>query len=109
MLCEMTTMANNEYCVIFAGWNDIGYSFLIGGDGKVYEGRGWGIEGGHTCCTYYNRIGHAIAFVGNYVSVLPSTNMRNVAKKLIECGVKRVGTNNSLSSKMVSDMWFPMG
>ncbi|KAH9512608.1 Peptidoglycan-recognition protein SC1a [Bulinus truncatus] len=23
------------------GWNDIGYSFLVGGDGSVFEGRGW--------------------------------------------------------------------
>ena len=30
------------------GWSDIGYSFLIGGDGRVYEGRGWGRVGAHT-------------------------------------------------------------
>jgi hypothetical protein len=30
-----------QYC-------DIGYSFLIGGDGNVYEGRGWDRLGAHT-------------------------------------------------------------
>jgi hypothetical protein len=30
-----------QYC-------DIGYSFLIGGDGNVYEGRGWDRVGSHT-------------------------------------------------------------
>ena len=30
------------------GWSDIGYSFLVGGDGKVYEGRGWNHVGAHT-------------------------------------------------------------
>ena len=30
------------------GWNDIGYSFLVGGDGKVYEGRGWNHVRAHT-------------------------------------------------------------
>ena len=36
-------MANTieKYC-------DIAYSFLIGGDGKVYEGRGWDEIGAHT-------------------------------------------------------------
>ena len=29
-------------------WCDVGYSFLIGGDGKVYEGRGWDEIGAHT-------------------------------------------------------------
>lgn len=29
------------------GWWDIGYNFLIGGDGNVYEGRGWGVVGAH--------------------------------------------------------------
>ena len=24
-------------------WDDIGYSFLIGVDGRVYEGRGWNV------------------------------------------------------------------
>ncbi len=27
---------------------DIGYNFLIGGDGNVYEGRGWDRQGSHT-------------------------------------------------------------
>lgn len=29
-------------------WDDIGYNFLIGGDGAVYEGRGWLQQGAHT-------------------------------------------------------------
>ncbi|RWS18382.1 peptidoglycan recognition protein 2 precursor-like protein, partial [Leptotrombidium deliense] len=30
------------------GWDDIGYNWLIGGDGNVYEGRNWDKEGAHT-------------------------------------------------------------
>ena len=26
-------------------WSDIGYNFLVGEDGRVYEGRGWDNEG----------------------------------------------------------------
>lgn len=32
----------------FVGWSDIGYSFVIGEDGNVYEGRGWDTVGAHT-------------------------------------------------------------
>ena len=79
-------------CILVTGWFDIAYSFMIGGDENVYEGRGWGKEGGLTCCPYYNRISHSIAFVGNYTSALPSRNMLHLAKRLIECGVIKVGT-----------------
>ncbi|RWS18622.1 peptidoglycan recognition protein-like protein [Leptotrombidium deliense] len=67
-------------------WGDIGYSFLIGGDGKVYEGRGWGVEGAHTLG--YNRNGIGISFIGDFTNVTPSNNMLNAAKALIACGVK---------------------
>ena len=29
------------------GWSDIGYSFLVGEDGNIYEGRGWSKVGAH--------------------------------------------------------------
>ena len=56
----------------------------------MYEGRGWGVEGGHTCCLYYNRIGHAIAFIGDYTTTSPTAAMLNTAQNLIQCGVDRV-------------------
>lgn len=40
-------------------------SFLIGDDGVVYEGTGWGVAGAHTYG--YNRNSTGIAFIGNYV------------------------------------------
>ena len=36
------------------GWDDIGYNFMIGGDGAVYEGRGWDSQGAHTKGILYN-------------------------------------------------------
>ena len=43
-------------------WDDIGYSFLIGGDGSVWEGRGYDVTGAHTegC----NMVGYGVAFLG---------------------------------------------
>ena len=34
--------------LFITGWDDIGYSFMIGGDGSVFEGRGWDRVGAHT-------------------------------------------------------------
>lgn len=71
-----------------AGWSDIGYSFLVGGDGRVYEGRGWGTVGAHT--RGYNSNGIAISFVGNFMTQKPNQAMLNAAQKLIACGIKMV-------------------
>jgi len=46
-------------------------SFLIGNDGVVYEGTGWGVRGAHTYG--YNANGTGIAFIGNYQGELSST------------------------------------
>ncbi|XP_069364814.1 peptidoglycan recognition protein-like isoform X1 [Maniola hyperantus] len=43
---------------------DIPYNFLIGNDGRVYEGRGWNIEGAHTFG--YNRCSLGVGFIGDY-------------------------------------------
>ncbi len=39
-------------------------SFLISGDGVVYEGRGWGVVGAHAKEHNFNSVG--IAFMGNF-------------------------------------------
>ena len=44
-------------------WADIGYNFLIGSDGKVYEGRGWDRTGAHARGHNSNSIG--IAYIGD--------------------------------------------
>ncbi|XP_065309104.2 peptidoglycan-recognition protein SC2-like [Dermacentor albipictus] len=67
-------------------WPDISYNFLVGGDGLIYEGRGFGREGAHTLG--YNRVGIAISFVGDFNRAKPSQKMLLAAKKLISCGVK---------------------
>ncbi|KAH8387295.1 hypothetical protein KR093_006097, partial [Drosophila rubida] len=64
---------------------DIGYNFLIGNDGIVYEGTGWGVRGAHTYG--YNMNGTGIAFIGNYVNKLPSEAALTACKKLLACGV----------------------
>ncbi|GLV33906.1 Peptidoglycan recognition protein LE [Carabus blaptoides fortunei] len=65
-------------------WADISYNFLIGSDGNVYEGRGWGIQGAHTLG--YNQRSLCIAFVGCFMDHLPPVKALNAAKALIQSG-----------------------
>ena len=53
------------------GWADIGYHFIIGRDGKIYEGRSSHIQGAHTGGHNENNLG--ISMAGDYVSRLPSS------------------------------------
>jgi hypothetical protein len=45
------------------GWADIGYSFLVDDEGNIYEGRGWGVAGGHT--EGWNSRSHAVCAILN--------------------------------------------
>ncbi|KAK2579295.1 hypothetical protein KPH14_008253 [Odynerus spinipes] len=67
------------------GWHDIGFSFLIGGDGNIYEGTGWTKEGAHTYG--YNKKSLGIAFIGNFEEKDASQKMLDAAHKLIRCGI----------------------
>ncbi|XP_035232037.1 peptidoglycan recognition protein-like isoform X2 [Stegodyphus dumicola] len=69
------------------GWWDIAYSFLIGGDGRVYVGVGWHNAGEHTI--NYNTISIGVAFMGNFSSIAPSEQMIAAGKYLIDCGIEK--------------------
>lgn len=64
---------------------DIAYNFLVGCDGVVYEGRGWGVEGAHTYG--YNRRSVGISFVGCFMQELPPRSSLDVLKVLIQKGI----------------------
>ncbi|XP_026180252.1 peptidoglycan recognition protein 6 isoform X2 [Mastacembelus armatus] len=68
------------------GWDDIGYSFVAGSDGYIYEGRGWCWRGAHTLG--HNSIGYGVSFIGDYVTNLPSQHsMGLVRDQLASCAV----------------------
>ena len=66
---------------------DIGYNFLIGGDGAVYEGLGWFKEGAHTY--RYNRRSIGIGFIGNFVDSKPPQKQLVAARILIDEGLSK--------------------
>ncbi|MES1923634.1 hypothetical protein MHBO_005248, partial [Bonamia ostreae] len=51
------------------------YSFLIGNDGNIYEGRGWNRVGAHTLD--FNKVSLAASFIGNFTKQLPSAAALN--------------------------------
>ncbi|KAI4471994.1 peptidoglycan recognition protein [Holotrichia oblita] len=67
-------------------WDDIAYSFLVGCDGNVYEGRGWTAVGAHTYS--FNKYAIGISFIGCFVNKLPPKMALLNAKQLIAYGVK---------------------
>ncbi|KAH9512611.1 peptidoglycan recognition protein 1 [Bulinus truncatus] len=69
------------------GWNDVGYSFLVGGDGSVFEGRGWDKVGAHT--QGYNSVGYAICFIGNFMNKFPTDVQIQAVQQLVSCSVER--------------------
>lgn len=68
-------------------WNDIGYTFAIGGDGRVYEGRGWGTVGAHA--PNYNNKSVGITLIGDWTVQLPPEEQLATAHKLIAFGVRQ--------------------
>ncbi|XP_075042486.1 peptidoglycan-recognition protein SC2-like [Mixophyes fleayi] len=68
-------------------WCDVGYNFLVGNDGNVYEGVGWTTVGAHARGSNSKSIG--ISFIGNYMNNLPSPAAINAAQRLISCGVSK--------------------
>ena len=67
---------------------DIGYNYLVGSDGRAYEGRGWGYEGAHT--PGHNRDAIAISAIGKYQNATPNLAVRQAIANLIDCALKEV-------------------
>lgn len=65
-------------------FEDIGYNFLVGGDGNAYEGIGWKKQGAHT---YRHNKSICIAFIGDFSKQKPTDGQLEAAQKLIQIGV----------------------
>ncbi|XP_038118223.1 peptidoglycan-recognition protein LC isoform X4 [Culex quinquefasciatus] len=67
-------------------YGDIGYNFLIGGDGNVYEGRGWLKVGAFL--RGQNSKSEGIAFIGDYRHIKPSKAQMDMLDALLANGTK---------------------
>ncbi|KAF6293434.1 peptidoglycan recognition protein 4 [Rhinolophus ferrumequinum] len=66
---------------------DIGYNFLVGQDGAIYEGVGWNVQGSHT--PGYNDIALGLAFMGTFSEKPPNAAALEAAQALIQCAVDK--------------------
>ncbi|CRK88995.1 CLUMA_CG002543, isoform A [Clunio marinus] len=68
------------------GWNDIGYSFAVGGDGRIYHGRGYNVIGAHS--PRYNDKSIGICLIGDWTIEKPPQAMLSATKRFIELSVE---------------------
>ncbi|XP_024864215.1 N-acetylmuramoyl-L-alanine amidase isoform X2 [Kryptolebias marmoratus] len=88
--CSRDMRAMQRFHQEHRGWSDIGYSFVVGSDGYVYEGRGWNRLGTHT--RGHNAIGYGVSIIGNYTATLPSRHAMNLIRhQLVRCAVDGKG------------------
>lgn len=91
---ECTTQSACTYRVRFIqdrhigaeNYGDIGYNFLIGGDGNVYEGRGWLKVGAFL--RGQNSKSEGIAFIGDYRHITPTKAQMEVLDALLANGTR---------------------
>ncbi|XP_026319366.1 peptidoglycan-recognition protein SC2-like [Hyposmocoma kahamanoa] len=67
------------------GWADIGYNFCVGGNGQVFEGRGWTTQGAHAPAVNNRSIG--ICLIGTFTSVNPPAAQLSATQNLISMGM----------------------
>lgn len=75
-----------DYHIETKEFDDIGYNFLIGGDGSVYVGRGWDLKGAHS--RLFNQRSICVAFIGNFCKNSPPQRSLIAAQQLMEAGVE---------------------
>lgn len=59
-----------DFHVNVNGWDDIGYNWLVDGEGVIYEGRGSGTQGAHFSCMNNQTTG--ICMIGNFENSTPT-------------------------------------
>ncbi|KAL8164610.1 UNVERIFIED_CONTAM: hypothetical protein K2H54_054362 [Gekko kuhli] len=85
--CAADMRAMQRFHQVVRGWDDIGYSFVVGGDGYIYQGRGWQWVGAHTLG--HNRKGYGVSFIGDYMKALPEPFALELVKgNFVRCAVR---------------------
>ncbi|XP_075164268.1 peptidoglycan-recognition protein LC-like isoform X4 [Haematobia irritans] len=84
--CTFTVRNTQTFNIESQQQDDIIYNFLIGGDGNVYEGRGWNYRG--STIKGYNDDSISLAYIGSFKKQKPSDKQLKVTKLLLEEGVR---------------------
>ena len=70
-----------DFHVAINGWDDIGYNWLIDGNGIIYEGRGSGTQGAHFSCMNSETTG--LCMIGNFENSTPTTTAITSLENLV--------------------------
>ncbi|CAD6211811.1 GSCOCT00003844001.2-RA-CDS [Cotesia congregata] len=84
-ICQAKVRNFQNFHMDVKEWDDIGYNFLIGEDGNVYEGRGSGIKGAHFPA--YNARSLGICFIGTFDKKIPAPAALKTAKAFLSHAV----------------------
>ncbi|XP_065715332.1 N-acetylmuramoyl-L-alanine amidase [Patagioenas fasciata] len=85
--CARAMRAMQRFHQDTRGWDDIGYSFVVGSDGYVYQGRGWHWVGAHT--KGYNSRGYGVGYIGDFSAAPPDADtIALVRDELLPCAVR---------------------
>ncbi|NXD87657.1 PGRP2 amidase, partial [Halcyon senegalensis] len=85
--CARAMRAMQRFHQDTRGWDDIGYSFVVGSDGYLYQGRGWHWVGAHT--KGYNSQGYGVGYVGDFSATSPDPDtIALVRDELLPCAVR---------------------
>ncbi|XP_036340903.1 peptidoglycan-recognition protein LB-like [Rhagoletis pomonella] len=84
--CKAAMRSMQNFHMDKQGWADIGYSFAVGGDGNVYEGRGYEVVGAHA--PNYNSRSIGLLLIGNFMEEQPPAPMQQVAQDFIKYSVE---------------------
>jgi len=68
---------------------DIPFNFLIGGDGRVYEGRGFLFQGESMANISLNSIGISVAFIGTFNNQQPNQTQVHAFSVFIDLSVSK--------------------
>lgn len=75
--------------MVTRGWCDIAYNFLVSRDGRVFEGRGYGILGSHVANDNGDNMG--VNFIGTYETVAPPMAQQIAGAKILRYLADRGG------------------
>ncbi|XP_016992701.2 peptidoglycan-recognition protein SD [Drosophila takahashii] len=84
--CSQQVRNLQNYQMSRQKFSDIAYHYLIGGNGKAYEGRSANQKGAFAAPNNDGSLG--IAFIGNFEEQAPSQEALEAAQKLLEHAVK---------------------
>lgn len=83
------------------GWADVGYHFLIGKNGLIYEGRDWGVRGTHV--GGYNTGSIGICLLGNFMNDSVTQPQYQATEQLLQWLAQRLQLTHVASHRDFND------